>query len=457
MIKIQDVMNTFDKYAIFEDKHIIEVLMNSVICNNMLTGINPVWLMIVAKSSGGKSMVLDPFKFVPGTMLIDDLTPNSFISGFGGGKGKVGKDSPSLLVQLPNGTFIISDFTLILKKSPEIRNPILGDFRKIYDGYLTKPKGTGTNLWQGRAGMICASTPEIYGMMEEARASGERFLYYIYNQPTDKAVAKKQREILKYQKNDKQINEEVGTMYNNYLQDLSDFIKKNGQQILDLSDEQHAIIDYAVEFLVNGKATVSVDKRTDKPDKMPQRAGVGRDKKQFLAALTGYLQMDNYNDNTPENTKVKQYRIDEIILKYAYSALNQERRKALEVLATGQKLSSSQIGSVRGFGMEKESVDKILTPLNSIGLIQKDTTNSTSFKWYIEDETTRNFILKCSALIVENAPQANGIIINPIVSNIMSQIKNKAFIDDEYEYHPDLPETNFNLTPEQLKKYEEEF
>jgi hypothetical protein len=359
MTKLKDVKEAFSKYAVIKDKYIIDVLMCNIVCNNILKD-DVVWLMLIAKSSGGKSLMLNPFKDCGAITHVDDLTPNSFLSGYGGKNQKVGKESPSLLKQMNDGTFIISDFTSIIDKDEAVLSAIFGDFRTMHDGSTSKAKGTGTMNWAGRIGMICASTPRIYKGMEKHRSSGERFLYYVMNQPTDKEVAMKLRSVTT---NSKMINTIMQGHYKAYLYSLNEFLNQHGIREPEYTEAQNDKIDFAVNFLISGKATVHTDFK-NLPDEMPQKAGPARDRKMFTAYIKGFLNMYNYEDNTPENTLVPDFVVDDIINKMSYSAINQERRKVLETLAltpaSRPRLSASEIGASEGFGMEKQNVIKIV-------------------------------------------------------------------------------------------------
>jgi Fe2+ or Zn2+ uptake regulation protein len=99
-----------------------------------------------------------------------------------------------------------------------------------------------------------------------------------------------------------------------------------------------------------------------------------------------------------KNAKVEDWMI-EIVEKCAYSSINRERRAILEILADSPKeLSASQIGSSRGLGLEKEGVETYLNPLFAVGLIKRNTSGN-PFKWFMEDEHTKDFIKQVSGSV----------------------------------------------------------
>ena len=98
------------------------------------------------------------------------------------------------------------------------------------------------------------------------------------------------------------------------------------------------------------------------------------------------------------NAKVEDWMID-VIDKCSYSSINRERRAILEILAgSDNPITASQIGSSRGLGFDKQSVEIYLNPLFAVGLVKKQV-NSNTFKWFIEEGSTRDFINKVACTV----------------------------------------------------------
>jgi len=118
-MKLSELKAQVQKYQYLEDTSIIDVASASQIANRLKLG-DPVWLLIIGASSGGKSQILRPIaladrKFVH---LVDDLTPNSFLSGAKSNAGEV-----SLLKRVGvHGIMVISDFTVIMSKGEEAKS-----------------------------------------------------------------------------------------------------------------------------------------------------------------------------------------------------------------------------------------------------------------------------------------------------------------------------------------------
>lgn len=58
-MKLVDVKNEFEKYLIIKDPYIIDVVLATII-GNLLIPRDPLWTLLVANSSGGKSTLMAP-------------------------------------------------------------------------------------------------------------------------------------------------------------------------------------------------------------------------------------------------------------------------------------------------------------------------------------------------------------------------------------------------------------
>lgn len=394
---LANIKTEFEKYMVLRDKYIIEMLMATIIGNTILPR-DPVWLLIVGVSSGGKTMLISPCSGIKSCHFVDDLTEKTFLSGFKGVKGK----ETSLLKIIGSGIMLFSDFTSILTKNSASRGEILTQLKLVYDGHLTKYTGTGVFEWIGKMGFIGASTPDIYSYLEAGRSLGERFTYYWLDVPTDSEIAAKQKDI---KLSSKEISDTMKDFYAEYIKTVIEWVDKNGIPELALSDSQREAIRQAAIFCVNGKATIRTDWKSGKPDAMPNRAGVGRDIK-MLETILHALQLMKCVDTDNPKAKIDNDMIN-IVRKCAYSSITRERRMILEILAAvGKPLSASQLGAIKGFGLPRESVEKYLLPLNAVGLIQKQVQKNRHY-WFIDESDTEiiDFIKKVMGNVEFDVPE----------------------------------------------------
>ncbi len=400
-MKIADIKREFEKYIVLKDEYALEVVLGTLIGNALLTR-DPLWLMMVAPSSGGKSTLLAPCVAVPAVYFLDDLTEKTFLSGF-----KLKGKETSLLKIIGSGVICFSDFTSILSKNPLSRGEILGQLRLIYDGNFSKRTGTGEIKWAGKIGFLGASTPDIYHILDANRSMGERYLYYWLTQPTDEEIVKKQESV---SMSSREISEAMQPFYRDYVEGVRTFVNKHGVPPLTLSAEQQARVDYAAIFCVKAKSTVHLDFKTSRPDSLVSTPGVGRDRKMFQTFLQSLQLMYSYEQGDA-NAGVTGHMI-RVVEKCAWSSVGRERRKILEILTKyDTAMTASEIGATDDFGLQKEGIEKYLFVLHAVGLIQKQTQGN-SFKWLIADEKEKVFIRNMSGIgnekpVLDRAALAN--------------------------------------------------
>jgi len=388
MTKLQDIKNEWEKFIVLKDHRAVDMMLATCI-GNMLLDRDPIWLMVVAPSSGGKTTLLSPIVDIPHVYFVDDLTEKTLLSGY-----KVKGANSSLLQLIGSGIMAFSDFTSILSKNPVSRGEILSQLKLVYDRKVSKYTGTGGVKWEGKIGFIGCATADIYSHLEAGRSMGERFIYYWLDVPTDLEIATKQSTT---NISAKDMNDIMKVHYKDYFDGMKAWIEKHGPSELRMTDEQRDRIRKASMFCVAGKATVHTNFKSGKVDQIPQKASVGRDYKSFEALLLTFQEMWCYETNDPKAV-IQDFHID-IVEKCAYSSINRERRAILEILTDSEKeMSASKIGSSKGLGLEKEGVALYLAPLFAVGLIKRNT-GTNPYKWFIEDEWVKYFIKKVSSLV----------------------------------------------------------
>lgn len=391
-MKLAAIKTEFEKYIVIRDPWAVELVLATLIGNALIPR-DPLWTMLIAPSSGGKSTMLAPAAAVPAVYFLDDLTEKTFLSGY-----KVKGKESSLLKIIGSGVLCFSDFTSILSKNPLSRGEILGQLRLIYDGTFSKRTGTGEITWKGKMGFLGASTPDIYFQLEASRSMGERFIYYTLEQPSDDEIVRKQETV---SLSSKEIAETMQKFYKEYCESIRDYVLKHGLPELKMTPEQQNRVHRAAIFCVAAKATVHLDFKTSKPDALVNRPGVGRDRKMFNTLLHTLQLMDCFETGITDAV-LSDDRVA-LIEKCAYSSVSRERRKILEILTKyNTRMTATQIGATDDFGLQKESVEKYLYVLNAVGLIQKDT-NGNTHKWYIEDQMTKDFVAKVSGVEIQSS------------------------------------------------------
>jgi hypothetical protein len=141
----------------------------------------PVWPMLVAPPGSMKTELLNGLKDLPNVYFVDQLTPQTFLSGQIPDPLKPTKISASLLHRIgAEGVMVVPDFSTMLSGKSDAKASIFSDMRWIYDGQLRKEFGTAEpdvdREWKGRLTIIVAVTPEIDKYSSVFQSLGERFI-----------------------------------------------------------------------------------------------------------------------------------------------------------------------------------------------------------------------------------------------------------------------------------------
>lgn len=392
MTHLADIKTEFEKYFVIKDAYALDVIFATLV-GNMTIERDPLWLMMIGASSGGKTTLIAPCSSIKNVHFLDDLTEKTLLSGY-----KIKGKEASFLKKVGSGVLCFSDFTSILSKNPVSRAEILTQLKLVYDGKLSKETGTGSLVWTGKIGAICCSTPDVYTYLENSRSMGERFLYYWLEQPTNQEIMDKQAT---HDLSAREITARLQELYTAYFNDVVAFEEANTIKLTMTKEQKHAVQQAAI-FCVNGKATIRTDFKTGQPNAIPNISGVGRDAKIFDTLLHSLQLMHCYEEDNPALSVTDD--MVKIVEKCAYSSINRERRKILEILVgNGGHLTTSQIGASQGLGLEKEMVMQYLAPLHSVGLIEKHT-NGGAHKWAVTDPGVFDFVKRVSKTVVDTSP-----------------------------------------------------
>src|SRR3990167_3480704 len=102
-MKLVDIETEFEKYIVIKDKHILRILFATIVGNQVLDR-DPLWLMIIGASSGGKTTLLAPCNTIEYLHFLDDLTEKTLLSGY-----KIKGKEASLLRKIGSGMLCFSD------------------------------------------------------------------------------------------------------------------------------------------------------------------------------------------------------------------------------------------------------------------------------------------------------------------------------------------------------------
>lgn len=178
---LEEVVSVYRKWLYLpdDDEGPVYVALG-VIAANLLDA-DPVWLLIVGPSSGGKTEIINPLANLPFAHAAATLTEASLLSGTPKQQTARGSKGGLLREIGEFGVLVLKDFTSILSMNRDARAALLAALREIFDGAWTRHVGAdgGKELsWKGKLGVIGACTAAIDTHHSVMAVMGERFLLY---------------------------------------------------------------------------------------------------------------------------------------------------------------------------------------------------------------------------------------------------------------------------------------
>jgi hypothetical protein len=167
---IQEFHDEIQRHLYIPDPEALDIVLATAVAN-FIDG-DPVWLLLVGPSGGGKTELLNMFLDSGNCFGISKITKNTLLSGYT--NVPPGQD---LLFQMKDKLVVIKDLAPILEMGKDEQREIFSDFRDAYDGYVSKSWGTGqTKTWTGKFGLIAAATNAIDLRAKLFSELGERFI-----------------------------------------------------------------------------------------------------------------------------------------------------------------------------------------------------------------------------------------------------------------------------------------
>lgn len=243
VVSYAELRAVIDKWLLLKDPAVVDMIIATILSNR--TNSDPVWLFLIAASGGGKTELMNALLKVPEYYSLSQLTPNTFLSGY-----KSKEKEPSLLLQLGSGKTIgFKDFTSILDGNKDAFKEIMGQFRDLFDGYMTKRTGTGDEIvWKGKMGFIAGCVPVLEQKMSMMGAMGERFLSYRMDQADRKEIKTRMKKNIG---KESQMREEMQNAMAGYMKGV-----KMPDEFPPLPEEVDQLVDSLADFIAISRTVV---------------------------------------------------------------------------------------------------------------------------------------------------------------------------------------------------------
>lgn len=389
-MKLQELKQEIQKYQYMEDTGIVDISIASTLATRMQLG-DPVWLVIIGASSGGKSQILRPISLTDQRFIhrVDDVTENTFLSGM-----KTNGESTSLLQRIGSrGMMVISDLTVLFSKSNESRATILSQFRMIYDGEMTKFSGNNPEpiKWKGHMGVIAGSTPSIYSFFEEVSDMGERFVYYRMKEYDPRVATKLALSRTIY---GKELDDILSGLYGEYIKEVQLHAQDNNLNPIISPEIEERIIDIA-SFAERVRTPVHLDYKFERITKIPTPAMPMRVALQLKTLARSLALISHYERGNFTLTDDQMAIIDWC----GYSLANEEKRAVLKVLArNGFDVSAGLSIISEGISLDHTTTLHILHNLTAVGVIKRIGASDNDAQWKIVDKKDYEIICRVENL-----------------------------------------------------------
>jgi len=383
-----------EKVLLLADKGVIRAMIGAVVANRM--ALDPVWLLLVAGSSAGKTELLMSMSDLDFIHQISDLTVNTFASG----QKKPGKET-SLLMKLNNGVMLFKDFTSVLSKNKEAKKEIMGQLREIFDGSYTKRTGTGDDItWKGKVGAIAGCTESIYRHLEDLSEMGDRFVMYSIEAPDRMNAARRAMSNTEGMAEKREHLKKCCLNFVNLVIDQIDIIDPK----ISLETQEEFLV--VADFAALARSAVITNDRTDVVEfvptpEMPMR--IAAQLYTMASALTA-INMVSHPERSKEITDVER----KILYKIAFDSIPRTRRDALIPLAKYSK-GISTAGLAQHIGLPAISVEKYLSQLNALGICSRiKKSGQQGNMWVMKNEYKEIIVNLYDIKVHEGAMMANN-------------------------------------------------
>lgn len=365
------------KVFLMVDDGIVPLLCATVIANKMK--LDPVWLMLIAPSSGGKSELINALMGLKYIFPVSDLTVNSMASGF---KGKPGEET-SLLWKANYGILVFKDFTSILSKDKEAKKAIMAQFREIYDGRYDKTTGNGKNInWRGKIGAIAGATEMVYEALGDMSAMGDRFIMYSMIQPPRLEVARRMFD------NNTDIGEKRQHIQNCFTSYITYVLDNVSPDRIDLPEELKDEILHVADFGTRARSAVLTDFKTGAVDFVPSPEMPMRVISQLCNIAAAFFVMKRADPNFKLDRFPDKLddRYKNVLYKIAMDSIPKKRRMALQALASYTAgVSSGGLAALLNY--PTETVKKWFYALNGLGICERlKNGGSRGDEWIMREE-----------------------------------------------------------------------
>lgn len=354
------------KVMLMADEGLVKMIVSVAVGNRL--PFSPLWLMIVAGSSGGKSMLISMLSGLKFFVPVSDLTVNTFASG----QRRPGQET-SLLMKLNNSLLAFKDFTTLLSKDKEAKTAVLGQLREIYDGEYVKRTGNGQDVtWRGKVGAIAGCTEYIYKNTDEMSAMGDRFVMYAFDQPDRIEMTK----FSMRQNGPKEAEhmEHIKKCVKHFVETCVAAAVEKGTYEMALPEETEDELMAIADFATQSRSAVFTNFKSGLVEFVPEPELPTRVIKQMVTLAKTFIAINLTNPDLPADHPARKGTLTEAekstICKTAFDSIPRQRRNVIVPLAE-YVYGVTTSGMATALGLPTETVRMYLIALNALGVCDR--------------------------------------------------------------------------------------
>lgn len=174
---LAEVLAVFHEWLEDPDDGLVETTLATVVANRAPG--DPVWTLVVAPPSSGKTEAIMPVNVLPDVLYVGKMTDAALLSGTAAKERARDADGGLLREIGERGILLYPDFGDILAMQHDTRQQVLQAMRRIYDGHYVRDVGVEGHRklrWDGHCGFIGAATEAIDSHHAVIAALGDRYL-----------------------------------------------------------------------------------------------------------------------------------------------------------------------------------------------------------------------------------------------------------------------------------------
>jgi len=366
-LTIEDVEKAFDDVYLIADRGVVRIVIATIIANRLFLTDKPVWLLLLAGSSSGKTAILQTLDTVGQWIVpIDTLTTNTFASGL------ARSEETSLLHKANRGVIVFKDFTTLTSMNEDALREILGQLRAIYDGSFEKKTGNNQDIsWKGKIGVIAGGTIAVQRKMRQYSEQGERFINYCMLHPDANDMTRRAIE------NQEHMKEKEESLQNTVKDFINQTIAKGLKDKFVIPEDLKEELIKVADFCTLARSPVILDKKTGRVSWVPEREMPSRVAIQLINLGKSLMLMSSEKELSKRNAK--------ILYQCAMDSIPTERRLVMKIL-TKYKMASTKNLAIH-LGYPTDPILSWCAQLNARKLVDRIAKgDGNSDTWILKDE-----------------------------------------------------------------------